>query len=269
MRVTVFTSNQPRHVALLEQLMEVASEVFAVVETATLFPGRVGDLHRGSEVMARYFDRVRAAEAAQFGAARPAPAGVRVLPLRLGDASQVPPGWLREALDADAIIVFGASYLRGALCEELVRRHAVNLHMGVSPQYRGSSTNFWALYDRRPELVGATIHRLTAGLDSGPILFHALPPAEDCSAFALGMRAVAAGQAALVESLRTGELNELTSVPQDRAAQLRYSRGVDFTDAVAAEFLERVPSPQQIGAALRSRDPEQFVRARVEQFVRV
>ena len=46
--------------------------------------------------------------------------------------------------------------------------------MGVSPYYRGADCNFWALYDNNPHYVGATIHLLSKGLDSGPILYHAL-----------------------------------------------------------------------------------------------
>ena len=47
--------------------------------------------------------------------------------------------------------------------------------MGLSPYYRGSSCNFWALYDNNPHLVGATIHYLSKGLDSGKIIFHVFP----------------------------------------------------------------------------------------------
>ena len=54
-------------------------------------------------------------------------------------------------------------------------KDAINIHMGISPYYRGSSCNFWAIYDGNPSYVGATIHLLSKGLDSGDILFHCLP----------------------------------------------------------------------------------------------
>ena len=59
MRVTVFTSNQPRHLSLIERLAGVAEEVFAVQECNTVFPGRVGDFFRKSEVMQRYFFSIK------------------------------------------------------------------------------------------------------------------------------------------------------------------------------------------------------------------
>lgn len=260
MRITCLTSNQPRHVALLETLAEVADEVFAIQECNTLFPGEVADFFNRSPVMQRYFRRVMDAERAEFGGPRLAPDGVRTLAMKMGDLNRLSLEDLGPALDADCFVIFGASYIRGPLCDALVARRAINIHMGVSPQYRGSSTNFWALYDRRPELVGATIHELTRGLDSGPILFHALPAMEAVDPFALGMRAVRAAHRAVADHIRSGALPKLEGVPQDRAHQLRYTRNADFTDAVAAEYLERLASPSEIRAALAERRESEFIR---------
>jgi hypothetical protein len=178
MTITVFTSNQPRHLALIERLSGVADRVFAVQECTTVFPGVTGDFYRKSEVMQRYFSRVIAAEGEVFGRPRFLPGNVRSLVLKMGDLNGVEMDVFGEALKADVFVVFGASYIKGRLVEHLVERRAVNIHMGISPEYRGSSCNFWALYDGRPELVGATIHLLSKGLDSGPMLCHALPRPE-------------------------------------------------------------------------------------------
>ncbi len=265
MTITLFTSNQPRHTSLIERLAGLADRVFVVQECNTVFPGQVDDFFRKSEVMQRYFARVIAAERETFGVPRfPMVAGnVRSLPIRMGDVSRMPLDSLDEALGADAFLVFGASYIRGPLCDALVERRAVNIHMGVSPQYRGSSTNFWPLYDGRPEFVGATIHRLTAGLDSGPILFHALPAAEAVDPFLLGMRAVRAAHEAVADSICSGELGELEPLPQDRSLEIRYTRNADFADAVAGEYLDRLLTPAEIGRKLARRDLAGFVRPRI------
>ena len=260
MRVAVFTSNQPRHLALLEALARVADRVYAVQECNTVCPGTRPDFFAASDVMRDYFGQVLAAERRLFGVPRFLPARVRQLAVRMGDLERLDLGSLAPALEADAHVVFGASWIRGPLCDALVERGAVNLHMGASPWYRGSSTNFWALYDRRPQYVAATIHLLTPGLDSGPILFHALPRAEAIDPFLLGMRAVQAAQTALVERLADGELRRMTPVAQDRSRELRYSRNSDFTDDVAREYLERLPAPADVHAALKHRDLADFVR---------
>ena len=84
-----------------------------------------------------------------------------------------------------------------------MRNYFINLHLGLSPYYRGSSCNFWALYDQNPAYVGATIHLLSKGLDSGDMLFHCLPRlAKGDTAFDFTMRSVFVAQQGLVEMVK-------------------------------------------------------------------
>lgn len=260
MRITVFTSNQPRHVSLIEKLAGIADEVCAIQECNTVFPGQVQDFFRRSEVMQDYFARVIAAETQVFGRPRLLPGNVRSLPVKMGDINRLELASFGDALTADAYIVFGAGFIKGPLCDHLVAGRAVNIHMGVSPHYRGSSTNFWAMYDNRPQYVGATIHLLTAGLDSGPMLFHAFPTPGEYEPFAYGMHAVRAAHDAVISRLRDASLLAMEPVAQNRSQELRYTRNADFTDAVAAEYLRRLPTPAQMHAALRQRDAGEFLR---------
>jgi hypothetical protein len=262
MNITVFTSNQPRHVALIEALAAVGDHVWAVQECTTVFPGRVADFYARSEVMQRYFARVHAAERAVFGPVRGPrhQANVTQMAIKMGDLGFLSPADLGPAMDADVFVVFGSSYIRGPLCDRLVERRAVNIHMGVSPQYRGSSCNFWAMYDGNPDLVGATLHLLTAGLDSGPMIRHALPPADVTDGFVLGMEAVRSAHAALVQLIASGQLASCDVVPQDRGAQVRYTRNADFTDAVAAEYLARPADPAAMATAMGRRAARPFLR---------
>ena len=51
----------------------------------------------------------------------------------------------------------------------IARRLALNLHTGVSLRYRGADCEFWALHNREPEFIGATVHACTSDLDGGRI----------------------------------------------------------------------------------------------------
>jgi hypothetical protein len=259
MKVTVFTSNQPRHMSLITHLAAVVDEVYAVCECTTLFPGKVKDYYAVSPVMERYFGEVRAAEQEVFGHVKFPPSNVRILPLFLDDLSKLPSAVLEPALLSDVYIVFGASYIRGELCARLIKNRAVNIHMGTSPYYRGSACNFWALHDGRADYVGATIHMLSAGLDSGAILFHALPAPAPLDPFILGMRSVKVAHEALCERIRAGALWNRAPVPQDRGLEIRYTRNRDFTDDVAKAYLNQMPTPQAVNAALRERDLSKFI----------
>jgi hypothetical protein len=259
LKITVFTSNQPRHLGLITSLSNIADEVFAIQECTTVFPGEVEDFYRRSEVMQRYFSRVIDAERQVFGGLGFVPGNVRQLALKMGDVSKLPLEALKPALEADIYIVFGASYIRGHLVEKLIEDRAINIHMGASPYYRGSSCNFWAMYDGRPEYVGATIHLLSAGLDSGDMLFHAFPDSVDPDPFVYGMQSVRSAHMGLSHRIADGSLLKIPPVKQNKDLELRYTRNKDFTDEVAADYLENLPGLDATLKLIEKRDNELFL----------
>ena len=67
------------------------------------------------------------------------------------------------------IIVFGASLLGPGYLDPYTNR-VLNLHLGLSQYHRGASCNFWSVHEGRPGLLGATIHKVTSGIDTGEII---------------------------------------------------------------------------------------------------
>jgi methionyl-tRNA formyltransferase len=261
MRILVFTSNQPRHISLINRLASIATEVFAIQECNTVFPGKIADFFGKSAVMQDYFARVIDAERRVFGDLTFTAPNVRAMSIKMGDVSMVDPSALDGAIrSADHVVVFGASYIKGPLVDHLIEKRAVNIHMGCSPWYRGSSTNFWAMYDRRPEYVGATIHRLSKGLDSGEMLFHAFPPTRECEPFEYGMLAVKAAHEGMARAIESGALTSFEPVKQDRTLELRYTRNADFSDEAATDYLSRLPTAAELGACLRAVNRGSFLR---------
>ena len=259
MKITVFTSNQPRHLSLIESLASIADEVYAIQECNTIFPGLVADFFRRSEVMQEYFSHVLEAEKTVFGRPRFSPPNVKSLSMKLGDLNRLELDTLKPALESDYYIVFGSSFIKGELCDFLVNHRALNIHMGVSPYYRGSSCNFWAVQEGNPDYVGATIHLLSKGLDSGPMLFHALPKPQEIAPFLLGMQAVKAAHEGLLSHLKSETIFEIAPITQDKTQELKYTRNSDFTDEVAAHYLKTAPSPAEVFQSLQARDLTRFL----------
>ena len=253
MKITVFTSNQPRHISLINSLASIANKVYAIQECNTVFPGEIKDFFDNSDVMNTYFKHVRDAEKEVFGEISFLD-NVSHLAIKSGDLNKVNRDILAPALDSDVYVVFGASYIKGWLIDYLVEKKAINIHMGVSPYYRGSSCNFWAAYDNHPELVGATIHLLSKGLDSGDMLYHALPIAQEVDPFVLGMKAVKVAHDSLIERIKNGEIFTYPSIIQDKSKEYRYTKNIDFTDEVAKDYLENLLSPIEIKEKLENRD---------------
>jgi len=261
MKIVVFTSNQPRHISLIRELAGIADEVFAVMECNTLFPGEREDFYKKTPVMQEYFSNVMQAEQEVFGKTEFLPANARPLVLKMGDLNLLDLKIFKPIFSADICVVFGSSYIKGKLCENLINGGAINIHMGISPYYRGSSCNFWALYDNRPDMVGATIHWLGKGLDSGDMLFHAFPNPASVDPFVYGMLSVKAAHRALVEKIASREIFNMTSIKQDKSKEIRYTRNKDFNDEVAAEYLQNRMTPEELFLILKKRNEELFLRS--------
>jgi folate-dependent phosphoribosylglycinamide formyltransferase PurN len=75
---------------------------------------------------------------------------------------------LLKSLGADLGVVFAAYRLKPSVFS-IPRLGCLNLHLGLAPEFRGSSPAFYEMLEGVPT-VGVTIHRINEGLDSGPII---------------------------------------------------------------------------------------------------
>jgi folate-dependent phosphoribosylglycinamide formyltransferase PurN len=51
-----------------------------------------------------------------------------------------------------------------------------NIHGGLSPWYRGSTTHFWPSYMLEPQMTGMTVHEITQAVDGGRIIHQLAAP---------------------------------------------------------------------------------------------
>lgn len=251
MKITVLTSNQPRHLNLVNKLASVADTCYAVIESNTLFPGQTDDFFKKSDAMQQYFGFVQQSERRFFGLPCFTRSNVDSLVMKAGDLNKLDRDILAPALKSDVYVVFGSSYIKGWLIDELVANRAINIHMGVSPYYRGSSCNFWASHEGNFHMIGATIHLLSKGLDSGDILYHALPTTDNCnSLFDYTMKSVVSAHNSLVDRISNRTIMDFRPLKQDKTQEVKYTRNLDFTDDVALNFLGTQPSMNVVSQIL-------------------
>jgi peptidoglycan/xylan/chitin deacetylase (PgdA/CDA1 family)/folate-dependent phosphoribosylglycinamide formyltransferase PurN len=74
----------------------------------------------------------------------------------------------------DLGVSLGAPILKPALFR-IPRLGTINLHSGKVPEFRGAPPGFWELYTGAQE-IGATVHWVDEGLDTGPVLAQAIAP---------------------------------------------------------------------------------------------
>lgn len=80
-----------------------------------------------------------------------------------------------NATDVDMVVIIGCSIL-GQATLAAAGPLVVNVHGGFLPHYRGNHCFFFAVYDRRLDRVGSTIHRVDAGVDTGSLIEVVRPP---------------------------------------------------------------------------------------------
>ena len=145
--------------------------------------------------------------------------------------------WLDE-LVPDLVCVFGTSLIRGDLLRG-GRLGIVNLHGGLSPEYRGADCTFWALHNGEPEKVGCTLHYINAGIDTGSLIAHVSPevqPGDDeLLLFWRAVRDSAEAYAEFVTRVAAGEQFGVAQPGRGRLYQVK-DRGLSHERALQASL---------------------------------
>ncbi len=76
---------------------------------------------------------------------------------------------LIKSENPDLIVINGTRILRKNLLEKLTVP-CVNIHVGITPKYRGVHGGFWAIYQNDLALFGVTLHHINTGIDTGKII---------------------------------------------------------------------------------------------------
>ena len=139
--------------------------------------------------------------------------------------------------DPDLLIAYGCSIVREPLLSAFPRRF-LNVHLGLSPYYRGSGTNYWPLVNREPEFVGATFMHIDSGVDSGEVIHQVrarIAPGD--SAVQIGNRLILdMTQVYLNLILRFDQLKAMPQIPSSPAH--RYYKKKDYSEESVATLYQ-------------------------------
>jgi methionyl-tRNA formyltransferase len=107
-----------------------------------------------------------------------------------------------SSLEPDVVIQHTGAILQRQVFE-IARIGTLNLHPGIAPLIRGQNPISWALWEREPGWLGATVHYIDEGIDTGPVLAYApVRPRYPWERFPpLRVRTTEAGTERLVDAL--------------------------------------------------------------------
>lgn len=138
------------------------------------------------------------------------------------------------------IAVFGTSILREPLLN-VFPNCLFNLHIGDPEFYRGSSCNFWPVYQGQLHHLSATIHRIDQRIDTGDILARqTVALSKDDNEQTLLLKPLILGTKLMINVIKDWTNESLQPIPQRKSGKL-YKKA-DFNSKVLLNFKQMVES---------------------------
>jgi len=137
----------------------------------------------------------------------------------------------------DILIIFGSSIIKEPLLSLLPTGHIINLHLGISPYYRGSGTNFWPFVNNQLEYLGSTILHLDAGIDTGDIICHVRPKIElNDNVHTLGCKIIKSSVESLIKIIKLLDEGKKLNRVKQWDVKDRYYKTKEFDEIVLSKY---------------------------------
>ena len=137
----------------------------------------------------------------------------------------------------DILIIFGSSIIKEPLISLLPTGHIINLHLGISPYYRGSGTNFWPFVNNELEYLGSTILHLDAGIDTGDIICHVRPKIElNDNVHTLGCKIIKSSVESLIKIIKLLDEGKKLNRVKQWDVKDRYYKTKDFDEIALSKY---------------------------------
>lgn len=170
MRIALFTSTHLRHKYIATQLEKELNLVVIITEEKS---AKIEDssnyAFNDQQLLNTHFEDRAIAEKGFFGEYTDFPMEVPHISLAFGKINTQETIDELVAYEVDYILLFGTSIIKSIILEKFPNK-VINLHLGLSPYYKGSGTNFFPIVNNEFACIGATIHIATINVDAGEIL---------------------------------------------------------------------------------------------------
>lgn len=257
MKIAILTGTSFRHLAFANAMSKHHQVLACFCEAKSFDPSTVGQTEAETLELKRWFSERDKCERDYFE--RPATEFKAayhdiIRPLSPGavNGEDIYEEVKRSA--AEVFFVFGASLIKKPLLDYIAPK-AFNLHLGLSPFYRGSGTNFWPFVHGSLQFVGATVHELSAEVDGGAIAYRARPRIDSAdSPHSIGCKATEVGFEAVLKTLADFKSGRLVTKQQKSEETLFVCRRRDFNaqavrvarDNISSGLIAKSTSEQQI-----------------------
>lgn len=240
MRTLICTSNSVRHKFVANTIGAAANETLIISECRKHDTAEIENLDTTTPLAAQNFKDRYETELKFFEGHDSF--RYPTVPVLTKEASLPAVADIVRRYKPEAVFVFGASILKESIMSLFPLNKTVNMHLGLSPYYRGSGTNFWPFVNNELQYVGATLLHLDPGIDKGDIIAHIRPEIEaNDTLHIIGNKVIREGTLALVKLLKLMEEGkELPRTPQWPVEDGRYYETKHVTEEIMAQYLKNM-----------------------------
>ncbi|MDA2909533.1 formyl transferase [Nitrospiraceae bacterium AH_259_D15_M11_P09] len=244
MRVCILTSDQPRHRYMVNAIASKFNvvAVFSQAKSPKRQPDTRSILYNmeGKEEIIRYVEEFRETERRYlfpYGREFRLPRDVPLYSIEPDEMNASETVAKIAFLKADCFAVFGTGLIKRELLG--LTPNFINIHLGLSPNYRGHACSFWPFYNDEPQYVGVTVFFIDEGIDSGPIIHQSLVDLEPGDVIHdASLKAIRAGIDLQIKALEELANDTIIGHPQDLSkGRTHYAK--DFNVNVLREIQTR------------------------------
>ncbi len=238
MKIVVFTSNAIRHKFVANTLAKNADDALIISECKE--NDAVGGEKEALTPIEEHFQLRYNTEKEFFKGNDYFDA--KTIPLLYKEANLKYAYEVIKKFQPDMMFVFGSCILKDPLISLSKPGCFINLHLGLSPYYRGSGTNFWPFVNNELEYVGSTILHLDAGIDTGDIITHVRPKIEKGdNVHTVGCKVIKKSASNLTKIMNmVKEGKKLNRIKQWKIEDCRYYRTRDFNENILQKYKNKM-----------------------------
>ena len=238
MKVVIFTSNALRHKFFANAIVDSVDDVLVISECRE--NDQMNKSYGENDSIISHFNRRYLTEKRYFTGNDEF--RTKCIPILYKEVNSELIFEKIQSFKPDVMIVFGSSIIKEPILSLGEKNRFINLHLGLSPYYKGNGTNFWPFINDELEFLGSTILHLDSGIDTGDIITHVRPKIdEQDDVHSLGCKIIKDSVKTIIEILKRIENDqEINRIPQWDIQDEKVYRLKDFNEQILKKYFERM-----------------------------